>query len=217
MGIEVKKLGQMSTAMDDAKALIAKKDDIEAQIRELEATLRMQGNVGMNQPLIDREGFPRSDIDLVAVRTARHSIIELTNDHKDIMKQIEAAILGLHQDNQPSKSQAASSTTTSQSAPSASNEPFARVNGVAPDSPAKEAVSNLHGLIKEDLIVRFGTVHSGNHRMLQALSDVVKEGVRTNLTTVPVVVKRNGEIITLTLTPQRAGSRYTLGCHLVPL
>jgi hypothetical protein len=29
----------------------------------------------MDQPLIDREGFPRSDIDLVAVRTARHSII----------------------------------------------------------------------------------------------------------------------------------------------
>jgi hypothetical protein len=41
MGIEVKKLGQMSTAMDNAKALIAKKDEIEAQIRELEATLRM--------------------------------------------------------------------------------------------------------------------------------------------------------------------------------
>ncbi|KAM3589085.1 putative 26S proteasome regulatory subunit [Umbelopsis sp. WA50703] len=201
MGIEVKKLGQMSTAMDNAKALIAKKDEIEAQIRELEATLRMQGNVGMDQPLIDREGFPRSDIDLVAVRTARHSIIELTNDHKDIMKQIEAAILGLHQDNRTSKSQAVSSGTTSQAAAPTRNEPFARVNAVAPDSSAKEA-----GLIKDDLIVRFGTVHSGNHRMLQALSDVVKEGA-----TVPVVVKRNDEIITLTLTPKRAGSQYTLG------
>jgi 26S proteasome non-ATPase regulatory subunit 9 len=78
----------------------------------------------MNQALVDREGFPRSDIDVVAVRTARHSIIgefhgfvelfghynqneslklhiELTNDHKEIMKQIEQAILGLHQDNRP--------------------------------------------------------------------------------------------------------------------
>jgi hypothetical protein len=29
----------------------------------------------MDQPLVDREGFPRSDIDVVAVRTARHTII----------------------------------------------------------------------------------------------------------------------------------------------
>lgn len=29
----------------------------------------------MDQPLVDRQGFPRSDVDVVAVRTARHSII----------------------------------------------------------------------------------------------------------------------------------------------
>lgn len=29
----------------------------------------------MHEPLVDAEGFPRSDIDLYQVRTARHNII----------------------------------------------------------------------------------------------------------------------------------------------
>ena len=34
-----------------------------------------QGGVGMKGALIDAEGFPRADIDLYAVRTARNRII----------------------------------------------------------------------------------------------------------------------------------------------
>lgn len=34
-----------------------------------------QKGVGMNEPLVDAEGFPRDDIDLYQVRTARHNII----------------------------------------------------------------------------------------------------------------------------------------------
>lgn len=34
-----------------------------------------QKGVGMHEPLVDAEGFPRSDIDLYQVRTARHNII----------------------------------------------------------------------------------------------------------------------------------------------
>ncbi len=34
-----------------------------------------QADVGMTGPLVDAEGFPRSDIDVYAVRTARNRII----------------------------------------------------------------------------------------------------------------------------------------------
>ena len=34
-----------------------------------------QGDVGMKDPLVDNEGYPRSDIDVYAVRTARNRII----------------------------------------------------------------------------------------------------------------------------------------------
>lgn len=34
-----------------------------------------QKDIGMNQPLVDCEGYPRSDVDLYQVRTARHNIV----------------------------------------------------------------------------------------------------------------------------------------------
>ena len=34
-----------------------------------------QGGVGMSGSLVDSEGFPRSDIDIYAIRTARNRII----------------------------------------------------------------------------------------------------------------------------------------------
>lgn len=37
--------------------------------------LMQQGNVGMDGPLIDREGYPRADIDVYTVRKARQRII----------------------------------------------------------------------------------------------------------------------------------------------
>ncbi len=33
-----------------------------------------QAGVGMDAPLVDVEGFPRADVDLYTVRTARHDI-----------------------------------------------------------------------------------------------------------------------------------------------
>ena len=38
-------------------------------------SLLQQKGVGMNEPLVDCEGYPRSDVDLYQVRTARHNIV----------------------------------------------------------------------------------------------------------------------------------------------
>lgn len=69
-----------------------------------------QQGVGMDDPLVDNEGFPRNDIDIYTVRTARNRIIcklnghqlsskilliivsiflGITNDLRNLMKQIE--------------------------------------------------------------------------------------------------------------------------------
>lgn len=40
MGLQIADMAQSSSAMEKAKALIAKKDSIEAEIRELQANLR---------------------------------------------------------------------------------------------------------------------------------------------------------------------------------
>jgi 26S proteasome non-ATPase regulatory subunit 9 len=79
---------------DDAKALlrslISQKDILEAQLEALHS----QSAVG--QSLIDSEGFPRSDIDVHAVRNARNELIRMQNDHKDLMKRIEHTMFNMH-------------------------------------------------------------------------------------------------------------------------
>lgn len=82
-------------------------------------------------------------------------------------------------------------------------QPFAIVNAVAPDSPAKEAVSYFEsatqcfafriyplcgssrakqGLFKDDKFLRFGSVHAGNHQKLQALNEVVAQNENVSVT-----------------------------------
>ncbi|CAG8506127.1 11282_t:CDS:2 [Acaulospora colombiana] len=63
-----------NAAVLNARDLMAQKDRIENEILEFEGILRGQ-NIGMHEPLIDSSGFPRDDVDLVAVRTARARII----------------------------------------------------------------------------------------------------------------------------------------------
>jgi len=57
----------------------------------------------MTDSLVDSEGFPRSDIDIVQIRIARNKIICLKNDYKDIMKDIEQALYDVHKVNKEKK------------------------------------------------------------------------------------------------------------------
>lgn len=48
----------------------------------------------MRDPLVDADGFPRNDIDVYQVRHARHQIINLQNDLKSLLKEIEKGLEG---------------------------------------------------------------------------------------------------------------------------
>ncbi|KAG0294048.1 26S proteasome non-ATPase regulatory subunit 9, partial [Dissophora globulifera] len=172
-----------SDAMTRAQALMRQKDDIEAEIKKSQDELQSQ-KVGMTDRLVDSSGFPRADIDLVVVTTARSNIIKLKNDHKDIMVQIEEALHAVHaealaekQREQERKRQEAASSSSSSSSSAADLSttqnkdderglaPFARVNAVAPDSPAQDA-----GLLQHDRIVSFGIVNINTDNVLPSLS-----------------------------------------------
>ncbi|KFH68770.1 hypothetical protein MVEG_05575 [Podila verticillata NRRL 6337] len=187
----------------------------------------------MTDRLVDSNGFPRSDIDLVAVTTARSNIVKLKNDHKEIMLQIEEALHAVHAEalaeREKKKEEAAqaalqgessSSTTVAQASQSgggsntveASLTPFAKVNAVAPDSPAREA-----GLLQGDKIVAFGTVTASTPNVLPSLSEHVQS--RENK---PILVKvlrgDASELQSLILIPRQGwGGRGMLGCHIVPV
>lgn len=67
-------LNMNGPARDRVMKLIQEKDRIESEIRNENAVLAAN-NVGMDDPLVDADGFPRNDIDVYKVRHARHKII----------------------------------------------------------------------------------------------------------------------------------------------
>lgn len=59
---------------DRVLKLMEEKDRIESEIRDQTAILETN-HVGMHDPLVDSDGYPRNDIDVYKVRLARHQII----------------------------------------------------------------------------------------------------------------------------------------------
>jgi 26S proteasome regulatory subunit N4 len=120
---------------EQARALMQKKENIESEIQANISILEANSST-MTTPLVDNEGFPRADIDIWAVRTSRVRIIELRNDLKAVMDEIAKSLERIY-----SVSSASNEPSEAASSGSVAQKPFARVDGVSPESPAAEAVS----------------------------------------------------------------------------
>lgn len=215
---------EYETLMKDAQELIARKDKLEQELRELEDVL-INAGVGMDTPLVDNSGFPRSEIDIHTIRTSRNMIHRLRNDHREIMSEIEKILHRIHQLKKASDDTTEPSTLSN--APNdnpintntntenlhTSNEghvAYAVVNAVAPDSPAYTA-----GLRRNDHIIQFGNINAVNNERLQALNTLISCSENQEL---PVTVSRDGILLQILVTPKTGwGGRGTLGCHLLPL
>jgi len=218
--------------MDKMNELTKKKKAIEDEIALHLATLESQGRVGMTEPLVDAEGFPRNDVDLVAIRQARQRVICLRNDHKTLMKEIEAELVCIHQraretgtvstnvsnENLASSENGGQGMDVDVDASSTKHLPpprhFARIAQVAPGSPAETA-----GLRPNDLLVRFGSITCDNFQKLQDVSSAVSHSRNAKMT---LIVCRDAEgngtwsTTELTLVPQTWSGRGLLGCNIVP-
>ncbi|XP_060106140.1 26S proteasome non-ATPase regulatory subunit 9 [Heteronotia binoei] len=202
--------GSSSVTVSDVQQLLKKKDEIEAQIKAYYEVLEDQKGVGMNEPLVDVEGYPRADVDIYQVRTARHNIVCLQNDHKALMKEVEQALHRLHaRDKEKREKDEAEARAEARSQSEAPPIPFARVNAVTPGSPA-----SMSGLQVDDEIVEFGSVNTRNFQSLQNIATVVQHSEGRPLS---VTVLRGGERMHLGLTPKRWTGKGLLGCNIVPL
>lgn len=202
------------------RQLIERKDNLEAELKALGAVLDSHG-VDMQTSLTDRDGFPRSDIDVAQIRVTRARIINLRNDWKDLMERIETGLHEHHANLQSSHSfkqaeaaSAAESATPIQSSTTAPERPFAKVQSIEPGSPANEA-----GLKVGDQLRRFGGAIWSNHERLRKLSEVVQQNLGRPI---PVKVVRSAggqdQELELRLTPRQGwGGRGALGCHIVPI
>ena len=54
--------------------------------------------MGVTTPLIDKDGYPRADVDVHRARVLRNRLAVITTDHKEIMKKIEEGLKGKTQD-----------------------------------------------------------------------------------------------------------------------
>ncbi|KAF8798959.1 hypothetical protein BYT27DRAFT_7246389 [Phlegmacium glaucopus] len=188
---------------EQARALMAQKTNIEAEL-ETHISILKANNVTMQTPLVDLEGFPRADIDIYAVRGARVRIIELRNDLKAVIDAIGKALEGIYN---PSLASSQNDSSSSERP----LKPFAKVDGVAPGSPAAEAA-----LQRGDLVVKFGQLDESSFQLssLQPLADLVAENENQSIS---IRVIRSDKTVFLTLTPRKNwGGRGMLGCHIVP-
>jgi len=76
--------------------LMRDKASLETELEGLKKSLRQLG-VGMKDPLVDSQGFPRSDVDVHGIRIQRNTIIRRSNDHQQVMKKIEKTMMLYHE------------------------------------------------------------------------------------------------------------------------
>jgi 26S proteasome regulatory subunit N4 len=124
---------------EQARALMAHKDALEAELRAQGEILASQAGATMSSPLVDAEGFPRADIDIYAVRGARVRVIQLRNDLAAVVDALALALQGVY--DPALRIPAAPAPAAPPLSDAQADVPFAKVNGVLSGSPAAEAVS----------------------------------------------------------------------------
>lgn len=187
---------------DKVKQLREKRSDMENEYKE-HMDILAANNTNRTEPLVDAEGFPRNDIDVFQVRHARHKIIYLINDLKSITEEINKNLQLFH-----SGWRRYSGTTDQiQASPQEPSTPIARIGNVVPNSPADKA-----GLVKNDFILKFGSVNSSNFVNLQDIAAIVKSSVNSD---VLLRVLRNGVQHNLSLKPQPFDGQGLVGCYFL--
>jgi len=194
---------------EQARTLISRKEDIEAEL-DAQLSILRANNSTLQSPLVDNEGFPRDDLDIYQVRHARVRIIELRNDLTTVTNDIANALEAIY-DSSSASASASNSSSDPVSTGDDAMKPFARVDGVAPSSPAAEA-----GIQREDLVVKFGhlTSQSFTSSSLQILAELVTASENRKIS---IKILRSDQVILMKLTPRKGwGGRGMLGCHIVP-
>ncbi|XP_069121598.1 26S proteasome non-ATPase regulatory subunit 9-like [Argopecten irradians] len=203
----------MAASTQNMNHLMKRKSDLEAEIKALNEVLDSQQGVGLKEPLVDTEGFPRADIDVYSVRHARHQIICLQNDHKAVMAEIEEELYKIHAEARKAKGESMDTTEEGGSVQTQSLterlSPFADVDRVDEGSPAAEA-----GLKVGDAIVQFGSITSSTFQSMQNIASVVQHSKDNPL---KVIVRRKDRETPLSLTPKSWSGRGLLGCNIVPV
>ena len=251
--------------------------ELEGEAIILELKSRPEGGgepMGIDTPLVDPEGYPRGDVDVVRARTLRSRLDVIRTDHKTLMKEIDQALIKLAEFRDPKKAEEDKSELEKRMAEkpkpkfdpktgkwvvmnwdgtvagvaggdkrhfdslendevldtnvaeptqdpsrmmttSIANDmdeelvPFARINFVAPESPAAEACME-----ENDVILDFGGITHTNHNDMTAIGELVSRAASENQE-LEVQILRDSSKLFLKLKPRPWHGRGLLGCNIV--
>lgn len=194
------------------KQYIQRREEMEKEMEQIIQTLDQSG-VGLHGPLVDRQGFPRNDVDLNLIRTLRHQYACFQTDYKELTQQIETSMNELFEAEKNTSTVVPSVSSTSHNVydKSIHGAPFLQVNDVAVNSPAAKS-----GLLKNDQIIQFGSITREEIQSngLKILSQYVEQRLNQ---IVAVKIKREDSVLLLDFIPQVWSGRGYLGCLLVPI
>jgi len=188
--------------------LMKARKEIEEQIAAVGGILE-SNHIGMSEPLVDNEGYPRNDIDVFQVRHARHRIICLQNDFKAMNKQIESGLAAYHQHLKDQGAVGTPMEVEDDDNAATALQPIAKVNLVSEGSPAFHA-----GLKVDDLVLSIGSLDSANFTGLPQIGTLIQ---RSTGSVVSVKVRREEQIIKLALIPGPWSGQGLLGCNVIPM
>lgn len=175
---------------------------------------------GVKGPLVDSDGYPRSDVDLYNVRGKRNRLATINYDHKALMKEIEKDLALLHSfSNNVGAGASESGTPTATTATTAttvtttihSSLPFAVIDEILAGSPAEQA-----GLHDFDELIAFGTIRFETVDNLNCIPALLRDNVNKPIS-LEVRRRNTDSVLRLVLQPQPWSGRGLLGCHLTPI
>lgn len=166
----------------------------------------------MNTPVLTFDGFPRSDIDVVQVRLIRTQINRLRNDHKEILDLIQMKLLDhFSKDNNNNNNKINNKNNNIDDNNIESNIPFAIIDEVFENGPAFNS-----NLLKNDKLIKFGSINVTNHSNLQKISTLI-----TNNINKPIKIKilrNSSDLIDLELIPtSNWPGKGLLGCKITQI
>ena len=197
----------MTSLKDELKALMAKREEMENSLEESLQLLKGTP-AGVNEPLIDREGFPRADCDLYMVRRERGKVACLKNDLKDVMQKIEETVHQIHSEAKEKGEISEGNPVDMLLQRYAKSPPFLTVSSVLPDSPASEAT-----LLPEDLIIAWSNITKEDSTAMKKIAVLTKDHEDKKI---DVIILRRHEPHHLYLTPHKWSGAGLLGCVLHP-
>lgn len=173
------------------------KKEIEFELDQNFSVLNDQ-NLTLESSLLTRDGYPRSDIDVLQVRLVRRNIHMLKNDLKRVID-VSFTKLNQHFAGNEEKFREAQSIDVAYIIP------FAVVDEIVEDGPMFRC-----GCLKNDKLILIGNLNAGNYLNLQNISRYI---IQSENKKISIKVQRNDEFLTLTLVPTRNWvGQGLLGC-----